>query len=526
MIIKAQKFTPEVLLSAPRRGPAVPNHDGSLALFAVSTYSFETKKTAKEIRVLDIKTGTSALFTDDETAHDVNWLGDGTNAIIWLQSGAKGITSLMVGDGEDPSKASYTADVILAPFCDLKLKALDDRTIACVMSGKATTEGKLYNEETAEKSPSTARIYDELRVRFWDRYLTPEKTVLWYSKLVKKDGKYSLAAPVHNALKGTDFECPSYNPLGSGVDEFDICTNGIIFRAADPTANAALGRPADIYFLPLSSFTEEKPPALERITTGSYFGEASNPRFSPCGKRIAFLKTTDESSMFPRLMLVPDLKESLEAMDLLNSAAGKPWNLSPGGFEWSKDGKSLLVTADDCGRVVLFDLPLNEGRNLIFRPLTQDGVVSGFYPLGDSGRLLVSSSSLVESSKYSVIDTSEPLNQHVVSTASKNGLKLGLSPKQVSDMYFEGAGDYCVQAFIVKPRSFDENKKYPLALLIHGGPEDAWREAWSTRWNPACWAEQGYVCVMPNVTGSVGFGKEFTEGKHHDTVSTNYSLQL
>jgi len=93
-------------------------------------------------------------------------------------------------------------------------------------------------------------------------------------------------------------------------------------------------------------------------------------------------------------------------------------------------------------------------------------------------------------------------------------------------MYFEGAGDYCVQAFIVKPRSFDENKKYPLALLIHGGPEDAWREAWSTRWNPACWAEQGYVCVMPNVTGSVGFGKEFTEGKHHDTVSTNYSLQL
>jgi dipeptidyl aminopeptidase/acylaminoacyl peptidase len=69
-----------------------------------------------------------------------------------------------------------------------------------------------------------------------------------------------------------------------------------------------------------------------------------------------------------------------------------------------------------------------------------------------------------------------------------------------------------VQAWIIKPSNFNENKRYPLAFLIHGGPEDDWQDSWSTRWNPAVWAEQGYVVVMPNPTGSPGFGKDFVRG--------------
>jgi len=119
MGIKPKSFTPEVLLSAPRQGPAIPNHDGTLALYSVSTYSFDDHETTKEIQILDIKTGSSYLFTNDSEAHDAQWLGDGTNAIMWLQSGAKGITNLMIGDGDEPTKPSYTADVIPAPFSNL-----------------------------------------------------------------------------------------------------------------------------------------------------------------------------------------------------------------------------------------------------------------------------------------------------------------------------------------------------------------------------------------------------------------------
>ena len=515
MGIKPNSFTPEVLLSAPRRGPAIPNHDGTLALYSVSTYSFGDQETTKEIWILDVKKGTSTLFTNDSEAHDAQWLGDGTNAILWLQSGAKGITSLMVGDGDEPTKASYTADVILARFSNLKLKCLADGTIACAMTGLATPEGSLYNEETAEKPKSSARVYDKFFVRYWNKYIIPQRNVIWYSTLSKSEGKYSLSAPVHNALKGTDFECPFDDGIGDGRSAFDISTTGILFsswkRSKDPNSTAA-----KVYYIPLKTFIEEKAPKPRRIDTGELKGSTSNPRFSPCGRKAAFLATPYTSEFFESyLLLVPDLTTSLHAMNV-SMATGSSWEVYPSDFEWSSDGKFIYMTANDCGRVKLFSLSLKflvSDGDADLKLLTRDGAVSAYFCLGEnSQKLLVSSSSLVDNSKYSIIDCAEPENQIVISSWSKNGLRLGLDPAQVSEMWFEGDGDYCVQAWIVKPSYFDENKTYPLALLIHGGPQDAWREAWSTRWNPAVWAEQGYIVVMPNVTGSIGFGLDFVKG--------------
>jgi dipeptidyl aminopeptidase/acylaminoacyl peptidase len=511
MVVKAKSFTPEVLLSTPRRGPAIPNHDGTLALYTISTYSFENHEETKEIRILDVKTESSTPFTNDKEAHDALWLGDGTNAIIWLQSGAKGITSIMIGDGDEPSKASYTADVILAPFSNLKVTPFMDGTIACAMTGLATPEGSLYNEETAEKPKSSARIYDNLFVRYWNRYIIPERNVIWYSKLAKWDGKYSLAIPIHNALKGTDFECPFDS---DGASEFDISPTGILFkslkRSEDPNVC-----PSSIYYVPLSTFEEDEAPEPQCIDTGRYNGSTSNPRFSPCGRKAALLVTPSIANDFEtRIMLVSNLMESLNAVGVFDFANATSWELSPSGFEWFQSGEGLYLTADDCGRVKLFALDFSslESQNCP-NPLTQDGAVSAYYPFGNGDeKLLVSSTSFIDNSIFSIIDCSEPENKVTISSSSKNGSKFGLNPEQVSEIWFEGAEDYCVQAWVVKPTFFDESKKYPLALLIHGGPQDGWRDAWSTRWNPAVWAEQGYVCVLPNVTGSTGFGASFTKG--------------
>jgi dipeptidyl aminopeptidase/acylaminoacyl peptidase len=521
MVVRARSFTPEVLLSAPRRGPAVPNHDGTLALYSVSTYSFKDHEEIKEIRILDIKTGSSTLFTNDSEAHDATWLGDGTNAIIWLQSGAKGITSIMVGDGDEPEKASYTADVILAPFENLKLAPLEDGTIACAMTGLATPEGSLYNEETAEKPKSSARIYDKLAVRYWNKYIIPQRSVIWYSKLAKKDGKYSLAVPVHNALKGTDFECPFDSGTGDGANDFDISPTGILFSSWHRSEDPNIAHPR-IYYVPLSTFEEEKAPTARGIATGSYKGFTANPRFSPCGKKAALMVTPTTTRFFEqRIMVVSDLSASLHAENVFNDEEASKWDIYPSGFEWGRDGKSLNMVADDCGRVKLFNLPLHlsttyhrQHHELAeSKALTHDGTIVGYFPLGKSNdRLLVSSTSLIDNSTYSILSSSEPENKITLSSASKNGSKLGLKPSQVSEFYFEGAGDYCVQAWLIKPSFFNPHKTYPLALLIHGGPQDGWREAWSTRWNPAVWAEQGYVVVCPNITGSTGFGLEFTMG--------------
>jgi hypothetical protein len=99
MTIRAKKFTPEVLLSAPRRSSAVPNHAGTLAVFTVSTYSFHTHSKSSEIRVLDLKTGQTTLVTSDVRASEPCWLGE-ENIILWLKGGEKGTTSLLLADAD------------------------------------------------------------------------------------------------------------------------------------------------------------------------------------------------------------------------------------------------------------------------------------------------------------------------------------------------------------------------------------------------------------------------------------------
>lgn len=96
MTIRANKFTPEVLLSAPRRSAATPNEDGTLALFTVSTYSFQSHSKSAEFRILDIKTGQSTLLNSDLNSSEPTWLDN--NLVVWLQGGEKGVTKLLLAD--------------------------------------------------------------------------------------------------------------------------------------------------------------------------------------------------------------------------------------------------------------------------------------------------------------------------------------------------------------------------------------------------------------------------------------------
>ena len=74
-----------------------------------------------------------------------------------------------------------------------------------------------------------------------------------------------------------------------------------------------------------------------------------------------------------------------------------------------------------------------------------------------------------------------------------------------------GAGGAPIQYWLLKPPAFDASKRYPVVFLIHGGPQGAWNDAWSTRWNPSLWAAQGFVIAAPNPRGSTGFGQKFTD---------------
>ncbi|KAM7205808.1 Alpha/Beta hydrolase fold [Naviculisporaceae sp. PSN 640] len=524
MTLCATKFTPEVLLSAPRRSAAVPNSSGTKALFSVSSWSFEEHKKTSQIKLLDVESGHSTVLVEDLNASEPTWLED--DVFLYLQGGEKGSTKILVDSTTNPGSA-YEVATIEAGISNVKTTKLASGNIAFVVSALATPEGKLANPETEKKPLSSAKIYTSLFTRHWDSWVTENRNSLWYTAFEKKDGKYILAGPgLLNALVGTELSSP-VPPFG-GAGDFDVSPSGLIFVAKDPSIDPAIYTKTDLYYIPLSTFTEGKPPSPQLIETPGLEGYSQSPTFSHDGKKIAFtrMRSKQYESDKTRLLLVPDLSDLSKVEEFYKTDDGEGgWDARPEGIVWSADDSSLFVTAEQAARNLIFTLPSNpkDAKDLPNVVKTVEGSVGEVYQLGDSSsKLFVTSSSLIDNSCYSVVDPSHN-SAHVVSSNSKQGKTFGLSRSSVSDITFKGAGDYDVHALVLKPSDFDPKKKYPLCFLIHGGPQGAWMDSWSTRWNPAIFAEQGYVVVSPNPTGSTGYGMKLQNGIKGDWGGKPYN---
>ncbi|KAG9950620.1 alpha/beta-hydrolase, partial [Aureobasidium melanogenum] len=529
MTLKAHKFTPEVLLSAPRRSAGVPNADGSSVLYTTSTYSFDSHAKTVELRSLNTKSNESTLLVQENSISEPVWLPGEKDVFACLKGEDKGKTSILIAttkSSSDWKDSAYTAGAIDAPAGSLKIVQLSDSSYAVVLAAQCSPNGSLYNSETAPKTHSTGKLYKNLFVRHWDDYVTPQKNTLWYATLTKaKDGKFELSKWV-NALKGAGLESP-IPPFG-GTDSFDVSKSGIIFVSKDPKTNPALSTKCNVYYVELQSFTEDPAPKPFEYTIQDFKGASSSPIFSPDGKKAVFLSmyTAGYESDKSQIFLIEDLKKD-SVQRLFGQTKEGSLDKSPQNLAFSCDGETLYFSAEDQGYGRLFALTSDPTNGQVVRPLTDTGYVSGIRPL-ESGDVFYTNSSLVDYSSYSIIGTSKADTQTTKWThsSSKGGSSLGLKASQVSSIHTPASDttvNKTVHSWVYKPSNFEEGKKYPLALLIHGGPQGSWGDSWSTRWNPAVYAEQGYVVITPNITGSTGYGQAFTDAIRKDWGGAPYN---
>ena len=164
------KFTPKVLLSAPRRSAGIPNASGTKVLYTLSTYSFETHEKTIELRVLDVDSGDSHELAKNDEISALNWLDDDEFACLqaekdgstslYVASVAKAITKSKLGESH------YVAGKIGGPASNLKLKKLpggDD--FAVVVTAQANQDGTLFDPNKAKKTRATGQLYTGLFVR-------------------------------------------------------------------------------------------------------------------------------------------------------------------------------------------------------------------------------------------------------------------------------------------------------------------------------------------------------------------------
>jgi dipeptidyl aminopeptidase/acylaminoacyl peptidase len=364
------------------------------------------------------------------------------------------------------------AGTIDGPASSVKLAMLTKDTYAFAVAAQATPKGELYNPETAPKPSSSGRLYTTTFVRHWDTWITPNRNSIWFGKLSKQEGCRYKLSELTNALQGTGLESP-VPPFG-GSDNYDLSVSGIIFVAKDPTINAALNTKMNFYYIPISDFEASEVPEPLLVPTGNLEGAATSPSFSPDGKKAAFLKMRQNGYEADKnqLLVIPDIKRPGWIVNVFTTPDGKgSWDRSPQSVSWSDNGRILYMTAEDSGRSCMWTLSIDSlAEPTLPMRVKSIGSITDIRPLKDD-RALLSGSSLVDNSTYYLYDArSYPYGAKVISSHSHNGSTLGLSPKQVDQIWWPGSkpGTF-VHAWIVKPSRFNQHEKYPLAYAIHGG---------------------------------------------------------
>ncbi|KAA8903590.1 secreted dipeptidyl peptidase [Sphaerosporella brunnea] len=511
-------FTPEKLISAPRRGDALPNPSGKLALYSTSAYSFETHSRSSWYNLLDISSGKSSILTNDSAVGEIVWVDDKTLLYTNGTTDVPGAIELWITTIDNFARG-YKAASIPAPLENLKIAVTKSGDINFLLTGKANADGTPYNEELAGKSLSTARVYDSIYVRHWDTWLTPQKYALFSGTLTGNKAK-GFNGKLNNLLTGIKglAETP-VQPFGSTGD-FAITPDGktVAFLTKDPQLPQANYTASYIYLVPHDGSSVAKPvnAPTSKGTPKNARGASAAPVFSPDGKWLAYLQ-------MDRVAYESDKNKiyiTRVGSGVIKGVAHN-WDRSATAVTFSNDGNTLFIQAEEHGRGKLFSLPTSAGSRATPKVITNEGYVSSFYQISDRS-LLVSNSSMVQSTGFAVVSsTGGKASKVLLDPRNLDSQLAGLADDLIEEFWYPGNWTQ-IHGWIIKPSNFDPKRKYPLAFLIHGGPQGSWANSWSTRWNPAVWADQGYVAVAINPTGSTGYGQKLTDAIQNDWGGAPY----
>jgi dipeptidyl aminopeptidase/acylaminoacyl peptidase len=184
-------------------------------------------------------------------------------------------------------------------------------------------------------------------------------------------------------------------------------------------------------------------------------------------------------------------------------------DLSVEHFMFTRDGRSIVFTAQDRGVVNIYSVPFPSGTP---RVIARGGAIAGL----DAGRdvVIFGKSTLTAPVDLYRVSTSGDAPRAL--TRENEAWLKDVAFTAAESLTVNGAGGTPIQYWLLKPPDFDPSKRYPVVFLIHGGPQGAWQDAWSSRWNPQLWAAQGWVVAAPNPRGSTGFGQKFVDDISQD----------
>ncbi len=492
---QAQKtpFTAAEMMKLKRISEPSVAPDGSAVIYTVGEVDVEKNAQARQLWISPLAGGaarqatsegrnTGARFSPD--SKKIAWISTrGGSAQVWvmdaLGGNAKQVTKLATeADGViwsgDGATLVFTSEVY--PECNA-----DD----------GCNQKKLDAEA---KSKVKARAYTSLLYRHWTE---------WRGKRVKH--LMAVAAEggaVRDLTPGYKYSVPPFSLSGGG--DYAVSPDGKeVCYAADLDEDQALSTNWELYTVPIEGPSEGQ----EALKISSSPGADAAPQYSPDGKWLAWRMQVRAGYESDRWRLVV-LERETGKLNVLTENLDRHVT----GFRWHPDSKRIAFTVEDRGRQQAMLIPVAGGGT---RALTQGAAHVDDLQFTGDGKTLVYTE-VTGASPTEIYRASSAGGAPVAITKLNERFLAEHDLKPLEEFTVSGAEGAQVHSFLLKPPAFDGLKKYPVLFLIHGGPQGAWGETFSYRWNPQVFATAGFVVVMPNPRGSTGYGTKFTDDINGD----------
>jgi len=490
-----RQLTAEKMWSLKRLGDPAITPDGATAVVPVTTYDLTENKGLTDLWLVPLAGGAARQLTSDKASDtqptvspDGKWIAfvskrgdDSENQlyIIAVDGGeARRVTNIPTGAGvpkwfPDSARLAFVSEV----WPDL-----------------VRWEDQAARKKERESSKMTARVWTKAPISYFDHFLDDREPHLFSIPI---DGGEPTAI---TRMSGFHLSKQEYDSFS-----YDLSPDGLEVAFTAETDKSGIDGNSDVILLETCGC---KPP---RDITADSKADDGAPRYSPNGRWLVFEQQRIKRFYADRERLMLFDRTAKTTVGLTEN-----WDRSVDGLVWERDSRTLLGTIDDAGTRRVYRFRVDGGKPAALTKESSFGALA--LARNGKGLAAIRQSFGEPPTLVAITPRGEVKKLSTFNDAALAALDIG----KVESVTYKGAKDADIQMWIVYPPGFDATKKYPLMMLLHGGPHSAMTDATQWRWNAEVFASWGYVVTWHNFHGSSGFGNDFTDSINPDWITLPY----